>query len=32
MKLRDRISVNKQYEIYKLLDWIDINNLNWNYL
>ena len=29
MKLRDRISVNKQYEIYKLLDWIDINKLNW---
>ena len=32
MKLRDRISVNKQYEIYKLLDWIDINKLKWDML
>ena len=32
MKLRDRISVNKQYEIYKLLDWIDIKKLDWNTL
>ena len=32
MKLRYRISVNKQYEIYKLLDWIDIDKLNWYFL
>ena len=29
MKLRDRFSDNKQYEIYKLLDWIDIKKLYW---
>ena len=30
--LRHRINPVKQYEIYKLLDWIDIDKINWHLL